>query len=157
MRNPRFKPVPHQLTTSIKYSGYLTIKPAIKTLTRFSKKPPNLHVIAHSPHYPNMSGIFSNRLKLPLHLVELFLIIAVLILSVVRMLKQPANAPKGTIHYNGIGNGRNYSSYHLRYRLTNLVSECKVPCYFVVPAIIRTRARIQKVVQPQSLRYSKCA
>ncbi|CAJ0538533.1 Ff.00g065940.m01.CDS01 [Fusarium sp. VM40] len=32
---------------------------------------------------------------MPLHLMELFLIVAVLILSVVRMLKQPKNAPRG--------------------------------------------------------------
>lgn len=42
-----------------------------------------------------MAGIFSNRLKMPLHLMELFLIVAVLVLSVVRMLKQPKNAPRG--------------------------------------------------------------
>ncbi|VUC35631.1 unnamed protein product [Clonostachys rosea] len=50
-----------------------------------------------------MAGIFSNRLKLPLHLVELFLIIAVLILSVVRMLKQPPNAPRGRSNTMALG------------------------------------------------------
>ncbi|CAI6088127.1 unnamed protein product, partial [Clonostachys chloroleuca] len=82
---------------------YLTTESAIKPSLGYRKKSPILHIIAPSPHYPKMSGIFSNRLKLPLHLVELFLIIAVLILSVVRMLKQPANAPRGRSNTMALG------------------------------------------------------
>lgn len=50
-----------------------------------------------------MASIFSNRLKLPLHLVELLLIISVLILSVIRMLKQPKNAPRGRSNTMALG------------------------------------------------------
>ncbi|EWY83041.1 hypothetical protein FOYG_15117 [Fusarium oxysporum NRRL 32931] len=50
-----------------------------------------------------MASIFSNRLKLPLHLVELLLIISVLILSVIRMLKQPKNAPRSRSNTMALG------------------------------------------------------
>ncbi|QKD62216.2 uncharacterized protein FOBCDRAFT_108550, partial [Fusarium oxysporum Fo47] len=50
-----------------------------------------------------MASIFSNRLKLPLHLVELLLIFSVLILSVVRMLKLPKNAPRGRSNTMALG------------------------------------------------------
>ncbi|EXK35706.1 hypothetical protein FOMG_08915 [Fusarium oxysporum f. sp. melonis 26406] len=50
-----------------------------------------------------MASIFSNRLKLPLHLVELLLIFSVLILSVIRMLKLPKNAPRGRSNTMALG------------------------------------------------------
>lgn len=43
----------------------------------------------------NMSGFFSNRVKLPVHLIQLVLVVGVLVVSVVRMLNQPKNAPRG--------------------------------------------------------------
>ncbi|KAM5374832.1 hypothetical protein ACJZ2D_006326 [Fusarium nematophilum] len=50
-----------------------------------------------------MSRIFDTHVKLPVHLVQIFLALAVLILSVVRMLNRPANAPRGQSNTMALG------------------------------------------------------
>lgn len=99
-----------------------------------------------------MSGFFSNRVKLPVHLFQLALIVGVLIVSVVRMLNQPKNAPRGRSTTMALG-----MVCHLlrsiQKTVANSVLGCQVAHHYPIRNPIRSCASFQEVVKSQGLCY----